>query len=273
MNHFDAQEKEAPFFSIVIASLNNFDYLRSCVDSINAQNFTSYEVLISDGGSTDATHSIIDPFHIRNLSWSKSSPDLGIYYALNSALAEIKGQWVLVLGSDDKLCDPDSLKRAHIAIVQSNNHSNLLYSDLLIRGPQGLRLKKYPDFDKFCTNFSGAPFIHHQTAFVSRNAICEFGSFDTRYRIHADYDLMLRMIIGKPAIKINDTFVEYNSSGYSSRIKNIIKSVNEVREIRRKLGFPEFNLRLGLIYSRLLLRSMINFQFLKNIIIRSAKIT
>lgn len=247
-----------PFFSIIIASLNNINELRECIDSINKQDFLSYEVLISDGGSSDGTQLILDAHHIRNLSWSKSSPDSGIYYALNAALSEIKGQWILVLGSDDKLNDISALRRACSAMVNMYTGNYLFYTDLLIRDLQKPRLKKYPDFVVFCRRFSGAPFIHHQSAFVARTAILKFGDFDTAYRIHADYDLILRILANGPAVKINDAFVEYNASGYSSRLRNIIRSISEVRHIRRKLGFQGLNFRLCLIYARQLIKSLFN---------------
>ena len=255
-------EIEAPFFSIVIASLNNINCLKLCVESINIQDFSSYEVLVSDGGSTDGTKSILNSVNIRNLSWVKSSVDSGIYHALNHAFSEVKGQWILVLGSDDKLCDTGALNRAHVAIkeYQNQSHCNLFYSDLLIKSSNGTRLKKYPEFSNFCACFSGAPFIHHQTAFVSRNGVYKFGPFDTTYKIHADYDFMMRVISGSFAIKINDVFVEYNSYGYSSRPNNILRSIDEVRRIRKKLGFPELNIRLTLIYFKLLFRSIFNFK-------------
>lgn len=253
------EEAEQPFFSIVIASLNNFYSLSSCINSINAQSFTSYEVLVSDGGSSDLTRSILNLGCIRNLSWSRSSSDSGIYDALNYALAEVRGKWVLVLGSDDRLCDTDSLLRASVAIGSHEGENNIFYSDLQILDFGGSRLKKYPDFDRFVNIFSGAPFIHHQTAFVSYSAIRDVGKFDTEYKIHADYDFILHVLKRGQAVKINDAFVEFNSFGYSSKLVNILRSFQEVRRIRRKHGFRGFNLRLGLIYSRMVIRSVFKF--------------
>lgn len=250
-------DEEMPFFSIIIASLNNIDVLKQCINSLNEQSFTQYEVLVSDGGSIDGTRSFLDAVNIRNLTWSKSSSDSGIYSALNLALTKVRGQWILVLGSDDKLSDPDALRRASAAITESRQ-TQLFYSNLLIRGPAGLRLKTYPDFDEFCSRFSGAPFIHHQSAFVSRAAIDQFGLFDTSYTIHSDHDLMLRIICNTPAVKIDDVFVEYSSSGYSSKMKNIVKSFGEVQHIRRRHGHPRFNARVAMIYLRLLCRVVYN---------------
>jgi glycosyltransferase involved in cell wall biosynthesis len=257
MNQNSGINADAPFFSIVIASLNNINNLLLCVDSLNSQNFKSYEVLVSDGGSTDGTQSILTDAHIRNLKWWKSCPDLGIYYALNSAVSEAKGHWILVLGSDDKLRDQNALSRAFAAINHRRKGFTLMYSNIFIRNSNNIRLKKYPDIEEFSKKFAGAPFIHHQSAFVARKAMLNVGLFDVTYRVHADYDLMLRVIKEGSAIKIDDAFVVFNAAGYSSRFKNIIRSFNEVRCIRKKLGFQQLNLKLVLIYVRVLVRSFL----------------
>jgi glycosyltransferase involved in cell wall biosynthesis len=246
-----------PFFSIVIASLNNFENLIRCIESINSQDFKSYEVLISDGGSNDGTKSLLSDGHILNLKWWKSSPDSGIYYALNSGIKEASGDWILVLGSDDELSDSNALNRAFTAMSRYEEQYSLIYSNILIRNKSNIRLKKYPEFNDFCDKFSGAPFIHHQSAFISRKSIIKNGFFDTNYRIHADYDLMLRIIKGSSAIKIDNTFVIFNASGYSSKINNLIRSMIEVRFIRQNLGFKQLNMRIFLIYLRVLARALI----------------
>lgn len=245
---------EVPFFSIVIASLNNVHGLLECIESINSQDFQSYEVLISDGGSIDGTLSLLSGGHIRNLKWWKSKPDSGIYHALNSAIVEANGDWILVLGSDDKFSDSTALSRAFAVIYNNKKSYSLMYSDILIRTNSTTRLKTYPDFEDFCDKFAGAPFIHHQSAFVSRKSMLNVGLFNTYFRIHADYDLVLQIIKSHPAFKINDTFVVFNANGYSSKLKNVVRSFNEIRFVRQKNGFKQLNMRILLIYFRALFR-------------------
>jgi glycosyltransferase involved in cell wall biosynthesis len=253
-----------PFFSIIIAALNNLEGLRECIETLNHQSFSSYEVLISDGGSSDGTPLFLESGLIRNLSWHKSSSDDGIYHALNLALSHAQGAWVLVLGSDDKLIDNGALERAFSVISTQSSHNVLFYSDLNIRRFGVVNHKRYPSFNEFSRRFSGAPFIHHQSAFVSRDAIFKAGGFDNTKRIHADYDLMLRVLRQGSAFKIHDVFVEYNASGYSSRFKNIARSFYEVYQIRRNLGYRGLTNRIILIYVKLLLVSLIiHFQFFK----------
>lgn len=253
-----------PFFSIIIASLNNLEGLKGCIETLNHQRFSSYEVLISDGGSSDGTPLFLESGLVRNLSWHKSSADDGIYHALNLALSHAQGAWVLVLGSDDKLTDNAALERAFSMISSQSSYNALFYSDLNIRRFGVVNRKRYPSFDEFSRRFAGAPFIHHQSAFISRDAIFKAGAFDNTIKIHADYALMLRVLRQGSAFKLDDVFVEYNSSGYSSRFKNIARSFYEVYRIRRNLGYRGLTFRIILIYLKLIVvSSIIHFQPLK----------
>lgn len=247
------------FFSIIIASFNCIEEIQECIGTINSQTFRSYEILISDGGSFDGTASFINSKNIRNLIWSKSGSDTGIYSALNAALPNINGDWVIVLGADDKFHDENSLRSAAEQIANCKEHALLFYSDIFIRQKSSLRMKKYPEFNRFCSIYSGAPFIHHQSAFISRDAFFSVGFFDESFRIHADYDLILRVLRVGAARKIHGAFVEYNASGYSSKFRNIWRSICEVFQIRAKNGHPPFNLRLVMIYVRQVLRGFIIF--------------
>lgn len=248
------QKAHEPFFSILVASLNAKNELVSCIDSIKQQDFDDYEILISDGGSSDGTLEYIRTGKIRHLSWYKSSPDGGIYDALNIALEHATGMWILVLGADDKLVDSDALCRAHRFISTNQSTIGLIYSDLFISDNKGIRLKKYPAVSEFSRKYRGGPFIHHQSAFVGRNAIIQAGSFSKNYRIHADYDLMLKVLERNGAAKIDDAFVIYSSYGFSSKLSRLWSSFCEIYSIRKLHGYPPFVLRIIATYMKILLQ-------------------
>jgi glycosyltransferase involved in cell wall biosynthesis len=239
------------FFSIVIASLNARKDLSLCIDSINGQNYDSFEIIISDGGSTDGTLEYIQNTAIRNLTWYKSSVDKGIYDALNIALKQATGSWILVLGADDRLSDSDALRRAHEFISVSKDGVDFFYSDLFISDGGAIRLKKYPEIHDFNRMYGGAPFIHHQSAFIARSALIHHGGFLDSYKIHADYDIMLKVFLSSGAIKINDSFVIYSSNGFSSMLNKLSKSFSEICAIRKSHGFNKFSIRLVVLYLKL----------------------
>jgi glycosyltransferase involved in cell wall biosynthesis len=248
-----------PYFTIVIATFNNSSKLIDCIESLNAQSFAAYEVVISDGGSLDDTSIYLRGDGVRNLAWFKSEPDGGIYDALNIALLAATGRWVLVLGDDDILSDNDALARAYEFISKDANEPLFYYSDIIIKSGDKTRLKKYPQIDLFDSLYSGGPFFHHQSVFFKRSAIIEVGRFDLRYKIHADYDLLLRAHLIRPAKKINSAFVIYNDSGYSSKINNIARSFYEVSNIRFRSGINILSIRILAIYMKLIFKRLFIF--------------
>jgi len=240
------------FFSIIIATLNNRNSLIECINSINSQSFTSYEVLISDGGSVDKTASLLSVDYVRNLVWSKTGKDKGIYDALNIALSNATGEWVLVLGSDDSLSDIDALARANKQMYEQTIQPPFYYSDIYIKSRHGIRLKTYPSIKKFEEMYSGGPFFHHQSVFFKRTSLIELGMFDMQYKIHSDYNLLLKANRLMPARKINSAFVIYSDDGFSSSVRNIIPSLFEIIRIRSGAGIFPLPLRIFAIYLKML---------------------
>ena len=249
-----------PFYSIIISSFNDGKNLINLSKNLNSQNFDDYEVLISDGGSTDDTVKYINSGAIRNLSWCKSSKDKGIYDALNTALKHAVGQWVLVIGCDDELSDDESLMRANKAISILSSDVGIAYSDLLIRKKSKIIQKKYPEYIEFKKKYRGGAFIHHQTAFIRRGCILKIGEFDDLYKVHADYDLMLKISNIAEVEKIEGAYVIFNADGFSSKLGNLWLSFCEVRNIRKSHGLVSFPIRLLITYSALLIRRLIPFR-------------
>ena len=146
---------DRPFFSIVIASYNDKKNLRFCLSSIGEQKFYDYEILISDGGSTDGTLEYLSSGEIANLAWFKSEADLGIYDALNMAFRQAQGEWLLVLGADDRLLDRHALSRAADLIIQFRKPPAIAYGDLFISSGGRGTFKTYPDFNVFKDKYWG----------------------------------------------------------------------------------------------------------------------
>lgn len=248
-----------PFYSIVIASFNDERNIRNLSNSINSQNFEDYEVIISDGGSSDNTIEFITSGGIRNLAWYKSSKDNGIYDALNIALEHVSGKWILVIGADDELADNESLMLANRLLSDLPSNVAIAYSDLLIKRNSKIALKKYPDYQKFKENYGGGAFIHHQTAFIKSEFLFMAGNFSDMYKIHADYDLILKISKLAEVKKIQGSFVIFDANGYSSKLSNLLVSFFEIYNIRKSHGLFAMPIRLLITYLALLTRRLLPF--------------
>lgn len=91
-----------PTVSIIVPVYNAGSYIRRCVDSIRGQEFTDFELLLVDDGSTDSSGAICDEYaaidpRIRTVHRSNS----GVSDARNTALALAKGTYLQFVDSDD----------------------------------------------------------------------------------------------------------------------------------------------------------------------------
>jgi glycosyltransferase involved in cell wall biosynthesis len=91
-----------PTISIVVPNYNGAATLAATLESLVGQGYPSLEVIVVDGGSTDASVEIIRRFESR-LAWWVSEPDAGQSAALNKGFARATGEVVNWLCSDDRL--------------------------------------------------------------------------------------------------------------------------------------------------------------------------
>lgn len=92
--------KNQPFFSIIIPSFNQGRYLDDCISSIINQKYTSWEIIVIDGGSTDNSLNVIQKYS-KYIKYWQSEPDGGQSNAINIGLAHSSGRLVGWLNSDD----------------------------------------------------------------------------------------------------------------------------------------------------------------------------
>lgn len=92
------------FFSIIVPVYNVERYLNSCLESVQKQKFTDYEIILVDDGSTDSSGAICDQWKCDNINVIHQQ-NRGLDGARNTGLDMASGEWILFLDSDDELCD------------------------------------------------------------------------------------------------------------------------------------------------------------------------
>lgn len=207
--------------SIIIATYNSVETLRCALDSVLYQSYQDWECIVVDGASKDNTIEIVKEFVSKDSRFRYiSEPDQGIYDAFNKGWKMAKGEWVMYLGSDDRLTQ--------------NGFTEVFEDD-------------YPDYDiisgdVFIEKIDGSvkPNISegyagcHQGKFARPSLLERMNGFDEQYRILADKDLMVRM--EKAGVKIFNShhFVAYFvMDGASQNIKGEWKRYKERVKIYR----------------------------------------
>lgn len=112
-------------FSILIPVYNVENYLARCLESVLAQTYTDYEVILVDDGSTDGSSRLCDSFVSANPKNFQviHKENQGLLSARRIAIAEAKGDFVCFLDSDDYWL-PETL--ATIAGHLQKSHADLL---------------------------------------------------------------------------------------------------------------------------------------------------
>ncbi|MEI7740996.1 MAG: glycosyltransferase [bacterium] len=94
-----------PLVSIIMANYNGEKYLQEAIDSVKAQNYTNWELIVFDDGSIDNSEKVISGYLNDERVKLRTHPghvNRGLSATLASAINEVKGEYVAFLEYDDK---------------------------------------------------------------------------------------------------------------------------------------------------------------------------
>ena len=213
--------------TIITAVFNRDDVIADAVRSVSAQRCEAQvEHVIIDGGSTDGTLAAIKSAGPRN-PVIVSERDRGIYDALNKGLKVATGNVIGLLHSDDMFADDRVI--ADVVACFEDPAVNLVYGDLVYvdREDQSRVIRSWKAGTPSAGNLRRGWMPPHPTVFARADVYQQIGHFNPRFRIAADYDLMLRMFLsGRVRYRyIERVLVKMRTGGASNR---------SVRQIARK---------------------------------------
>lgn len=105
-----------PFLSVIVPVYNVKPYLAHCLDSILAQTFTDYEVIIIDDGSTDGSAALCDGYAKRDSRFRCfHKKNGGLVSARQAGFRHVRGQYVTFVDSDDWIAPGMYQRMCHAA--------------------------------------------------------------------------------------------------------------------------------------------------------------
>nr|WP_093187376.1 glycosyltransferase family 2 protein [Thiocapsa sp. KS1] len=221
--------------SIITATWNCAETLGDCLASVAGQSYAEREHLLIDGGSTDGTLAVLEAYRA-GLAVLVSEPDGGIYDALNKGIARASGEVVGFLHADDLYADAGVLARVAAAFADPSVEA--VYGDLVYVAKEDTdRVIRYWRSGKYRAERLRQGWMPpHPTLYLRRALYARHGVFDTRYRIAADYDLMLR-VLGRLTGRVEylpQVLVRMRVGGASNRsLRHVLrKSWEDYRALR-----------------------------------------
>ena len=206
--------------SIITATFNSASTVKDTFESVLAQKYKNIEYIVVDGLSNDNTVDIIKEYEPRfngRMRWI-SEKDKGLYDAMNKGIAMATGDVVGILNSDDFYTSNDAI--AVIAEAMNDKSIDAVYGDIHFVNDDNL--------NKSVRYYSSAIFKRslmriglmpaHPSFYCRREVYNRYGTFDTSYRIGADFESLLRYIyINRIQTKyIKKDFVTMRTGGAST---------------------------------------------------------
>ena len=100
-----------PFISIFIPAYKNIGFLKRLLESIRVQNFTDYEVIVTDDSPGNEVELLTAQYILNNASWHylRNDPAQGMPKNWNRGLGLCQGEWLKIMHDDDWFSSSDSL--------------------------------------------------------------------------------------------------------------------------------------------------------------------
>jgi len=179
--------------SIITVVYNNEHTIVEAIASVLGQTYKNIEYIIIDGKSTDRTLSLIQEYE-EDIDQILSEPDNGIYDAMNKGLALATGEVIGILNSDDVYADIRVLESV-MQQFMSDPELDIVYGDLEYVQSDDISVvirtwKSIPYYDLYFEDGNVPP---HPTLFLKRSVYQQAGLFNTKMKLAADYELMLRI--------------------------------------------------------------------------------
>lgn len=227
--------------SIITVCLNSAEAIEDCIESVSKQTHPDIEHIIIDGSSTDGTVEIINT-HKDKIFKFVSEPDDGIYNAMNKGIKVSRGDVVTTLNSDDMYASRNIVHQMSEFIEK--HKFDAAYGDLVYVDRDNIekvtRYWKAGYYQKGAFRYGWTP--PHPTFFCRRGLFEKYGFFDRRFKIAADFELMLRFI-EKNRIKFGylpKVIVKMRRGGRANILNGIIRGNLEIMKSFRlnNICFP-----------------------------------
>jgi hypothetical protein len=188
---------DAPLVSVIIPAYRAAESIAATLDSVFAQTWQDYEVIVVNDGSPDSEEmeKALEPYRERIVYVRQENQGPG--GARNTGIRMARGRYVALLDSDD-MWDPEHLA-AQVAVLEADPSIDMVYADARIIGdvPEAGRTVM-----EFCPSVGEVTFerlvtrectVHICVSVCRREALLRAGLFDPAFRGTEDIDMWMRI--------------------------------------------------------------------------------
>ncbi len=197
----------SPAISICVPAYKAERFLRETLESVRAQTFSDWEIIVAEDGSKDGTEKIVEEFARtvpQRVLYRRHDPNRGLPATRNQAFSYSSGRWIALIDSDD-LWLPNHLE----ALYEKTTEADIVHSgsqlfdsetgrDLEVRVPSAEDIAQFP-----LSVFLGSYVIQPSAVMIRRETWTQVGGFDPTFRYVEDREMWLRCVRAGARIVFN----------------------------------------------------------------------
>jgi len=216
-------EGNTPFFSVVIPLYNKGNYITTCLDSVLNQDFSNFEIIIVDDGSTDDSINEIKKFDDERIIIEQQE-NKGAAAARNKGVEIAKAKWIAFLDADDLWLE-NHLAELFLAIQEFPKESVFTSRLGIIRqhkqidlAQYNFKLKSETQLLSYFENSIKSDLLNTSGIVIEKAFFKKMNGFDEQIYSGQDTDLFIRIGLKKKIVfSSKNTFLycEYSENNIS----------------------------------------------------------
>lgn len=186
-----------PKVSVLIPAYNYAQYLPEAIDSVLAQTYVDFELIVVDNCSTDNTEEIVNKYakNDARVKFVQNQENIGMYRNYNQALLYASGEYIKFLNADDKLAP--TLLEKFVSILENNHDISIVTSYRQFFGSKNDILQprykgRIEAKTAILASLKHGNWIGEPTTVMFRRSNLNLGLFDISLLMFADQDMWLR---------------------------------------------------------------------------------
>ena len=213
--------------SVIIPTYNRKHTLQRAIDSVLAQTFKPFEIIIVDDGSKDGTKEwlLLNYPSVQYIH----QPNNGVSSARNKGIQISQGSWIALLDSDDEWM-PEKLEYQSRFLEMNRDssfcHTNEIWIRNGVRVNQMKKHKKYGgDIFRYCLDICR---ISPSSSIIKKDVFEEVGTFDESLTVCEDYDLWLRVTAKFNILFLDEPLIK-KYGGHLDQLSRVPEGIEQYR--------------------------------------------
>lgn len=231
-----------PSVSVIVTTSNRVELLSETVDSILAQSYTDFELIIVDNMSEDGTREYVIGLENPRINYFRNPNNGVIAVNRNFGIQQAQGRYI-ALCDDDDLWLPDKLKQ-QVTLMEIHPDVALCYSNAeSFEGSRVIkrrRIRRCVRRNHFSQLLRGN-YIPNSSVLIRTQVFKALGLLTTDPALREDYHMWLRIANEYQLVGLDESLIRYRihpNNAARNRTTETLRSIRTVRSIIKLLDIP-----------------------------------